>query len=422
MEISAREMGLATTRQGGAAKEARDLVPSFEPPVPCAARELATTTMSDGRPTGEPRVLSRAAKKCEVPPVARADHARLYEIDLLRFIAALSVLLFHYSFRGFARGNLTTMQYPEVWPLAHYGYLGVNLFFIISGFVILMSAVGSTPKRFIISRVVRLYPAFWVCCLLTFAATVLIGGPRFVTPVKRVLVNLTMMPGFFNVPAVDGVYWSLAVELKFYFLILALLLLKQMRCIKAYLVAWLVAAIVVGPLQVSFVPLRYAAHFIIPDFAPYFIAGATFYLAFKEGWSPFTSGLVAASFGLAIFQAVREAGQASAFVGVTINHYVVAGFICAFFAVFALIASRKLKAISTPKYLLLGALTYPLYLVHQYVGYMIFNGLNERLNRHALFWGTTFLMLFVAWLVNRFVERPFANPFRSVLQRVLPGE
>jgi peptidoglycan/LPS O-acetylase OafA/YrhL len=186
-------------------------------------------TLPPAGPSQAPAESERAETSAGTPP----GPDRLYEIDLLRFLAASAVLLYHWSFAGAAREPWTVMQYPLISPFARYGYLGVDLFFIISGFVVLMSAMGSTPKRFFISRVVRLYPAFWVCCLLTFTVAMLIGAPRFHVPAKHLLVNLTMMQGFLDVPHVDGVYWSLAVELKFYFLILGLLLVR-IRVSKPY--------------------------------------------------------------------------------------------------------------------------------------------------------------------------------------------
>ena len=65
---------------------------------------------------------------------------RVGELDLLRFLAALAVVLYHYTFRGFSNGDMSTMPYPLLVPVTKYGSLGVELFFMISGFVILMSA------------------------------------------------------------------------------------------------------------------------------------------------------------------------------------------------------------------------------------------------------------------------------------------
>ncbi|WOO32781.1 acyltransferase family protein [Diaphorobacter limosus] len=67
-------------------------------------------------------------------------NTRVNEIDLLRFFAALAVVFFHYSFRGYAADAMSIMPYPLLASLSKYGYLGVELFFMISGFVILMTA------------------------------------------------------------------------------------------------------------------------------------------------------------------------------------------------------------------------------------------------------------------------------------------
>ncbi|EAQ8060912.1 acyltransferase, partial [Salmonella enterica] len=84
---------------------------------------------------------------------------RINEIDLLRFVAAMAVVFFHYAFRGYAADGMSIMPYPSLAPVSKYGFLGVQLFFMISGFVILMSASHGSIQNFTISRMVRLYPA-----------------------------------------------------------------------------------------------------------------------------------------------------------------------------------------------------------------------------------------------------------------------
>ena len=93
------------------------------------------------------------------------NRERVHEIDLLRLLAALAVVFYHYGFRGYAADGMTHMPYPLLAPLAMYGYLGVQLFFMISGFVILMTASSGGLKSFVISRVVRLYPASMRLCV-----------------------------------------------------------------------------------------------------------------------------------------------------------------------------------------------------------------------------------------------------------------
>ena len=92
---------------------------------------------------------------------------RFYEIDLLRFSAALSVVFYHYTYCGYQAGHLSPISDPEWARITRYGWLGVQLFFLISGCVVLLSAQGKTVRQFVISRVTRLYPAFWVACTPT---------------------------------------------------------------------------------------------------------------------------------------------------------------------------------------------------------------------------------------------------------------
>mgnify|MGYP001576560831 CR=1 FL=1 len=73
----------------------------------------------------------------------RANTNRLYHLDLIRFIAALYVVFYHLCYRGFAKDNLSILQFSPLENFAKYGYLGVDLFFIISGFVIIMSVKNS---------------------------------------------------------------------------------------------------------------------------------------------------------------------------------------------------------------------------------------------------------------------------------------
>jgi peptidoglycan/LPS O-acetylase OafA/YrhL len=149
-------------------------------------------------------------------------------IDSIRGIAALAVAWYHAGF--------VFMQFPEegvegdlLGTIAYQmnlGFTGVLAFFAISGFVICPTLQGDKApgsRRFAISRFFRLYPAFWV----SLAAMVLF---RYLfldrpTNVTQVLGNIPMLFSFIGVEPVINVYWTLEVELIFYFLCLVLFLL-----------------------------------------------------------------------------------------------------------------------------------------------------------------------------------------------------
>jgi len=113
---------------------------------------------------------------------------------------------------------------------------------MISGFVILMTAANGSFLGFAVSRVVRLYPAFWVCCTITFLFTVFLGGERYSATLGQYLVNMTMLSDFLGVEPIDGVYWSLFVEIRFYILVALVLIIGRIHQVQALLVVWLLAS------------------------------------------------------------------------------------------------------------------------------------------------------------------------------------
>lgn len=130
-------------------------------------------------------------------PTKAKKSRRLDHIDGLRGIAALAVVVHH----------------NDLIPGIDLGRYGVLVFFIISGYVVpfSLSAAHSRPlAAFALSRLFRLYPAYWLSMALALA----LGQT---VPLSHLLVNLTMAQRFLAVPDLLGVYWTLAVELLFYF-------------------------------------------------------------------------------------------------------------------------------------------------------------------------------------------------------------
>lgn len=339
---------------------------------------------------------------------------RVNEIDLLRFLSALAVVFFHYAFRGYAADGMSLMPYPMVAPAAKYGYLGVALFFMISGFVILMTAAEGSLRNFIISRIARLYPAFWVCCTLTFAVTVALGAPRFTASLHQYLVNMTMLSGFLGVPEIDGSYWSLFVEIKFYALVAVILLVKKIHRAQGLLIGWLICAVA---LQV--VPVKLLNFFLIVEDAPLFIAGATFFLIWRDGVSFTRMGVVAVSWILAMYNYLKVLPVFESHYRTTINHYVVGAIITAFFIVMLLVSLRRTHVIGNRRWLLAGALAYPLYLLHQVVGFIIFNIAYPAINQHVLFWGVVGMMLCLAYAISFFIEQRSSRAIKQALNFML---
>ncbi|MCF7220953.1 acyltransferase family protein [Marilutibacter chinensis] len=347
---------------------------------------------------------------------ASAKRERVNEIDLLRFIAALAVVFFHYAFRGYAGGDRTIMPYPLLESVAKYGFKGVELFFMISGFVILMTASNGSLRSFAVSRFARLYPAFWACCTLTFVAIVLFGGDRFSASFSQYLVNMTMLSGFVGVPSIDGVYWSLFVELQFYAMVAGVLMIGRISQAQMFLALWLAATILLELFPVA--PLRFL---LITDYAAYFIAGAAAFLIWSRGSSWLRYGMIGICFILALRDSLGGIEGFERHFDTRMNVIVVVAIIASYFAVMLLIATRRTGAFGRRRWMVAGALTYPLYLIHQNIGYIIFNIAYPAFNPHLVFWGTLLLVLAASYLVHAQIERRCAGALKRTCNRALDG-
>jgi peptidoglycan/LPS O-acetylase OafA/YrhL len=344
--------------------------------------------------------------------------ARVNEIDLLRFLAALSVVLFHYGFNGHAMG-LSALALPELSAVARYGYLGVELFFMISGFVILMTAGGGSLRGFVVSRITRLYPAFWACCTLTFVAGRFLGDgrPELTATPAQYLVNLTMLSGYLGVPSVDGAYWSLFIEMNFYALVSLVLLAGRIHQAQRFLVLWLALTLVLTAYPSWTLRFIFAA-----DYAAYFIGGATCYLVWLHGLSAARAALLLASWALGLYESLRLLPGMEQRYGAEMSPLVVALGVTACFAVMLLVALRRTGFMGRRRWQMAGVLTYPLYLLHENIGFMIFNAaVPAGVNRWALLAVTVAAMLLLAWAVHALVEKPLARRMKPALDGLFDG-
>lgn len=348
----------------------------------------------------------------------KKNKERLYHLDLIRFISALYVVFFHYAYRGFAKDNLSILQFPFIEEVSKYGYLGVELFFIISGFVILLSVRNSNLIDFCISRFTRLYPAYWFCVILTALTMALFGGTIFTVSFGQVIYNLTMFNGFVGIEHVDGVYWSLLVELKFYILIGALLFLKLIKHIRVFGYFLLIISIVQLLLPFSQAPklLQVIYYFTFPNHSVYFVAGMFFYLIKSEKKILNNIPPLIIAYVIAIKYAILDVTGRNDRYPDIFSIDIVTLLITLFFILMFLVSINKLNIFNKKLFYYFGILTYPLYLLHQNIGYIIFNNFGNLINKWLLLILVILIMIISAYLISVYIERPLGQYLRTQLK------
>lgn len=313
---------------------------------------------------------------------------RMPLLDLMRFVLAAAVVLYHFTATPTVGRYLDAdpaTVFPAINEASRYGWLGVQVFFVISGLVITRSAAHGSLRRFVTSRAVRLLPAYWACIALTVALRLLWDDGRSLD-VGEVLVNLTMVQGQLGVPSLQVVFWTLLVELKFYLLVAALLALGPLTRRRVLLLAtvWPVLALVVelglaqDPGGTSGMLLHWVGELVVPPYAACFGLGMVLHVLREDPRCRAAWWALALLCGLVVRTTLAEARAATELqevpvdAGVSVVVLLVAVVLLAV-ATWVRVPVRVARACAW-----LGALSYPLYLVHVEFGYLAIDVVGHR--------------------------------------------
>ncbi|GAA2510336.1 acyltransferase [Streptomyces longisporus] len=353
------------------------------------------------------------------PARPQPRETRLRALDGLRLIAALMVAAYHYGGRGGevtrAWGSSAEHQFPMLHGYFAYGCLGVQVFFVISGFVICMSGWGRPLKSFFASRAARLLPAYWAAILLVSAVFALpMVAYKALSP-SDTLVNLTMLQQPLGVDRVLGVCWTLWAEIRFYALFALCVVVPgaTRRRVILFCAGWTLAAAIAQGAKMPLLDIV-----LIPEYAPFFIGGVGLYLVHRDRRDVYAWGIVAVSFLIGQHYAVRGLWNASAPHAFAHRSSLGITLIVAFgFVAVAAIALGWLNWANWRWLTVAGALTYPFYLVHEHLGWVVIHALHIGLGLPSAetFALTIASMLLLAWLLNRYVEKRLTPKLRAAL-------
>lgn len=225
-----------------------------------------------------------------------------------------------------------------------------------------------------------------------------------------------MLSGFVHVPSMDAVYWTLFVEMRFYFLVLIVLLFKQIHRAQHLLMFWLLISVLSEIFKIDILRQIFLSN---NSHSAYFIAGATFYLIWAKEASIGRVALLIVSWLWGLFGVVGSASEFSNSYNVSHSPLIVFLIITLFFFVFWLVATARTGCFGIKRWSLLGAITYPLYLVHESVGWIILDVILPLGHPWTSLLLTILCMLSIAYIVHVYVEKRFSTPVRDLTFTIL---
>lgn len=341
--------------------------------------------------------------------------SRFRELDGLRGLAALAVLVGHFT----GTYNSLYQEDPHAFFDFPHGAFGVQLFFLISGFVILMSA-SSLPRAsdFAISRLSRIYPAYWISILVAAGASAFVLVSEEKLSLSDTIINFTMAQRWLQIPSINGVYWTLAIEMQFYILVFILLSVTRCRITERHVIlvviSWLVLAVGVAvwagqytrgvSLENVVTPVKIILNISLAEYGPLFATGMLVFLSRREGKA---------------HRLLWVAGAAAVAVGALLHSWQHAAIIACICACFCIVGLRQRTGwLNLAPLQWVGKVSYSLYVVHVPVGYLVIRYTWPFAGRDAAMVLALVISLLVAWGTYIIGERHGTALLKRLLLRL----
>ena len=276
---------------------------------------------------------------------------------------------------------------------------------------------ASRPSDFAISRAARLYPPYWISLVFAVVLLLLHPVPGFPFTWGQALVNLTMVQRWVGVDNVVDVYWTLAVEMQFYVIILILLYLTRCRLSDRVVLWGSIAWSVISWGVVSFAaphvgsgpqrdPLwvKLLNNATVAEYAPLFVLGMALYIARQTGRH---RGWVAAA-------AVSAVGSTFVMRGMPLALEVL---VVVLLAVTVMLRERTSVLLLAPVQWY-GKISYSLYILHAIPGYIIIHAIWPYVGRNMAMLVALAVVSVLAWALQKYGEEHLGRAAKRGLTRV----
>jgi peptidoglycan/LPS O-acetylase OafA/YrhL len=219
------------------------------------------------------------------------------------------------------------------------------------------------------------------------------------------IANLTMIHEYMQIKHVDGSYWTLTLELAFYFWMFLIFSTNQIHNIEKWLISWLISWLIIA--IIFTLPSFYMIispliqKFLLLEYIQFFAAGICFFKIWIKQQNNKTYLILLLCFIANIIEySVKGIGV------LAVIHIL-----------FYLAISKNLKFLTLKIFTQLGAISYSLYLIHQNIGYVIIREFYK--NNIPPYWGIFIALLtsvFLAFVLTYFVEKPSLSYLRPLLK------
>jgi exopolysaccharide production protein ExoZ len=346
-------------------------------------------------------------------------------VDVVRFLSALVVMAFHLcsitpvTMMALAPGQILHRSPADpFW----FGWVGVEIFFVISGLVIANSAASSTPLAFAKNRACRLYPSAWICATTSLLILLALGGrpwlfAQYASSMLLLPINLR----------ISGVYWSLAVEIVFYALVFlwrARLPNVPLQKLASCLLIW--SGLYLVAMSAGYLLPGEIARPIVLVHGAYFAIGILLWLRTQRRWTLLEALQFAAACGFGLLQILaraRSMGGGRHWPELLQNAALPAAvWVIAIGAICLSTLSRATP--TTPEAARgsvrrIGLMTYPIYLVHDVLGgAVVVAELNAGHSRAVAVTVGMCCVIAFSFLTVTFGELPLRRALRQGLERI----
>ena len=310
------------------------------------------------------------------------------------------VISFHYFSNGISNGTVTSIELTPFSDIAKYGYLGVQLFFGVSGYLILMSTTNRSAWQFAKGRIKRIYPLYWMAIILITAITFLPTLSKTHPGFWQFLASSTMFPTAFNQGWVDGAHWFMLVEIQLYVFIFAVLKVGAGKYLPTIFPIWSIVIFIWYLFELKRVSIWYL-------YGPFsFICGGAIIYSIKQwGWTPLRATGLITAVGGGLYSRVGSLDKLSEIRNTQYSDKVVTVIVLFIFGLLLLTLLPKVSNIHIPGAVFFGAITYPLFLIHGRLGYMALERFANEQNKYFVYLILVILAIIIAYLMLQLDRR-----------------